>query len=239
MHSRSYRSLFVFLLVACSTVFSQGKQQIKVLYIGNSLTYENDLPALVAELGLKDSTTIAYHTIALPNYSLDDHWTEGRVQNEIEKGKYNFVVVQQGPSALPESQRALLESAKKFAALCHMHHSKMILYMVWPSKARLFDLDNVMQSYSRAAAENNAGLCAAGLAWKYAWEKDESIALYGPDEFHPSLTGSVLAAMVMYAAIAEKNKLDFVLQQKFSWRKEVNKKQTHTLHGAAIKVLGK
>jgi hypothetical protein len=39
-------------------------------------------------------------------------------------------------------------------------------------------------------------------AWQDAWHLDGSMALYGPDGFHPSEAGSYLAALVIFQQLA-------------------------------------
>ncbi|HEX2627716.1 MAG TPA: hypothetical protein VHM26_01850, partial [Chitinophagaceae bacterium] len=107
------KAIFVYLLLIATHVKAQTKA-LKILYIGNSLTYTNDLPALISNIAKQDSATITYTTFASPDYSLEDHWNEGKVEDAITTGRYDFVVAQQGPSALPESQLLLLESANRF-----------------------------------------------------------------------------------------------------------------------------
>ena len=42
----------------------------------------------------------------------------------------------------------------------------------------------------------------AGEAWRAAWKADASLALYGPDGFHPSATGTYLAALEIYERLS-------------------------------------
>ena len=50
----------------------------RVLFVGNSLTYVNDLPRTLADLARAvDDTPLVYRTIAKPDYSLEDHWYDG------------------------------------------------------------------------------------------------------------------------------------------------------------------
>lgn len=200
------------LLLAMVVVWSCSKEQVsgnpvnrlRILFVGNSLTYTNDIPALVKELAHLDNIRIDYTTIAFGNYGLDDHLSEGIVQATIKKGKYDVVVVQQGPSALPASQNNLMSAVLQFKNLCNEAKTKLAVYMVWPSKDRLFDLDQVIYSYSNAGKKNNALICAAGLAWKKTWATAPNISLYGPDGFHPDLSGSLLSAMVIYGTLTGK-----------------------------------
>lgn len=212
---------------------------IRILFVGNSLTYVNDLPALIAELAGQDKTTIIYNSFLFPDYSLEDHWKEGKVQAEIEKGGYDFVVAQQGPSALPESQVLLLDYTKRFAELCNKNNSKLALYMVWPSGERSFDLDNVIKSYTNAAEKTSSLLCPAGLAWKYAWQADSTLPLYTSDDFHPSVTGSVLAALTIYAVLTDKRGLDSLKPATYSWKNEIPEERLNTLKQAVLMAMTK
>lgn len=231
--------LFILLLFATtgSAVQATGKDSLRLLFIGNSLTYSNDLPALLEELGKQDGKTISYTSLLYPNYSLEDHWNEGKAANEIETGNYDFVIMQQGPSAAPASQVLLLEFVTKFAELCKKANVRPVVYMVWPSKARSFDMDNVIRSHKNAAGRTNTVLAPAGLAWKYAWQQDETLTLYSEDDFHPSLMGTVLAAMTIYGSLTMKDNFSFIRYQKASWKNSISRNNFGILQGAAAKAL--
>jgi hypothetical protein len=233
------RAILFYLLIIASSLSNASAKSLKVLYVGNSLTYTNDLPSLIAAIAKQDSVDITYTTFAFPDYSLEDHWNEGKVEDVIATGHYDFVVAQQGPSALPESQVLLLEYVNRFQAICKKHNTKLLLYMVWPSKARLFDLDNVIASYTKAASTTGASLSPAGLAWKLAWQNDPSLSLYGPDNFHPGMQGSLLAAMTLYASISGKKNLDFITTTEQTWESSITEKQFLLLKQSAIHSLQK
>jgi hypothetical protein len=45
-------------------------------------------------------------------------------------------------------------------------------------------------------------LLPVGEAWRAAWRRDPEMPLYGPDGFHPTATGTYLAALVIYQQIS-------------------------------------
>lgn len=179
-----------------------GPRPQRVLFIGNSLTVANNLPAMVEAIARQRGEAIECETIAFPNYSLDDHWERGDAVRAIARGGWSFVVFQQGPSALPESRVLLRAAVRKFDREVRRVGARTALYMVWPSQARRGDFDGVSQSYSMAAADVHGLLLPAGDAWRAAWRKDSSLALYGDDGFHPSPMGTYLAALVVYQGLA-------------------------------------
>lgn len=176
-------------------------EPLRVLFVGNSLTHTNDLPAVVATIARRRGTQIEYETIAPGGVSLEDHWNAGRVPAEIASGKWDAVVMQQGPSALPESQVNLREWAERLAELAREHGTRPALFTVWPERYRVNALSDVIVSYKNAARAARAELYPAGLAWQLAWSRARTLPLYGPDGFHPSPLGTYLAALVVTAGL--------------------------------------
>jgi hypothetical protein len=179
-----------------------------VLFVGNSLTFWNDMPAILGRL-LETGGVEPLHleVVAFPNFGLEDHWAEGTARARIALGGWEVVVLQQGPSAT-EGRPSLLEYSDRFAEEIEGVGARTALYMVWPDQSRLFDFDGVADSYSTAAAAVGGLLFPAGEAWRSAWARDADLALYGPDGFHPSLLGSYLAALVMYEQLAGRDPRD-------------------------------
>jgi hypothetical protein len=188
-----------FLLAAVIGVL-QPQAPTRILFIGNSLTYANDLPGIVCTLARAAGRRVVCESVAKPDYGLEDHWNEKDARQAITRG-WDVVVLQQGPSALPESRRLLVDYAKRFDAEIRRAGARTALYMVWPSRVRRGDFSGVSQSYSAAARAVNGLLLPAGDAWREAWALDAKLQLYGPDGFHPSPAGSYLAALVIYAQL--------------------------------------
>ena len=174
-----------------------------ILFIGNSLTTTNGLPAMVEFLARESGgPSLVTRTVAEGGFSLEDHWNRGVAQRAIADGGWSVVVLQQGPSALPESQENLREYTQRFDAPIRSAGARTALYMVWPEWERAAVFDDVAASYTRAAEVVNGLLYPVGEAWQIAWRRDPRLALYGPDGFHPSPTGTYLAALVMFEQIS-------------------------------------
>lgn len=170
----------------------------RVLMIGNSLTYQNQLPALLEALADSAGVEDLYvQMIAFPDYALEDHVARGDAVRAIRRGNWRYVVMQQGPSALPSSRDHLVHWSGILGGEVRKVGARPALYAVWPSQARSVDFDAVHESYGAAAAAVDGALLPAGRAWQAAWSRDPALALYGPDAFHPSVMGTYLAALVM------------------------------------------
>jgi len=140
--------------------------------------------------------------VVFGGFSLEDHWNQGTAQRRISEGGWSIVVLQQGPSSLPESQVALRQWTQRFDTVIRARGARTALYMVWPESNRRDAFDAVSRSYAQAAESVTGMLMPVGEAWRGAWRRDADVPLYGPDGFHPTPTGTYLAALVIYQQIS-------------------------------------
>lgn len=199
------RALLAAALLPAASAIAQQAQPRRLLFIGNSLTYFYDLPSLVqaAFAGIGESIDVAM--IAKPNYGLQDHWSDGDAQREIERGRWNVVVLQQGPSSLPDSRRTLLRYVRRFSELIREADAAVALYSVWPMRNRARDFDRAIESYELAAADVGAILFPVAAAWRAT---PPEIELYDPDGLHPSHYGAYLASLVMFSVLSGRSPAD-------------------------------
>src|SRR6185503_8694401 len=72
---------------------------IHVLFVGNSLTYVNDLPATVAAIATSAGDTVRVAAATGANLALIDHLNgASNAAQRIQQGGWQFVVLQQGPT---------------------------------------------------------------------------------------------------------------------------------------------
>src|SRR5687767_1497531 len=175
------RLIALSMISACSlgTEPDAPEGAVRVLFIGNSLTYENDLPRTVAQLAASAGLPQCFCvTVAYPNFALEDHWYDGDAVGRLEEQTWDFVVMQQGPSALASSREHLVQWAEVFGELIDENGAQAIMYGVWPQLDRSFDFPNVRDSYRAAADAIGALFAPAGEAWLYAWDVDPTLPLY-------------------------------------------------------------
>jgi len=176
---------------------SDAPSELRALFIGNSLTCTNDLPAMVKTIAEHNKKRFKYKMVARPNFSLEDHLNQGDAVKAIKESKWNFVVMQQGSSALLESRKNLIEFTRRFAEEIKRINAKPALFMVWTFQNRMFDFDKVRESYTLAAKEVDGLFLPAGESWRFAWQRNAKLELYS-DGLHPTPLGSCLAAAVIY-----------------------------------------
>jgi len=178
-----------------------AERELRILFIGNSLTAGNDLPAIVCRLAAAGKHRAACESVTGGGYALEDHFADGRAAQRLAQERWSIVVLQQGPSALESSRVNLRQWTARFAAPIAAAGARPALFAVWPAKERSSDFPRVSESYRIAATDIGGLFFPAGDAWLAAWRRDPGLPLYADDDFHPSAAGSYLAALVIYRVV--------------------------------------
>ncbi len=197
-------------LAACQGIFSPepGVPRVvgnrRVLFIGNSHTYTNDLPGMVQALAREaGDTALRTAEVSAANFALEDHMFFGNATAALRESRWEWVVLQQGTSALPESQVHLEFWTREFRPLIDAAGATPVLYQIWPMSSRRFDADAALTSYWNAAAAVSGVLAPAGDGFTAALAADPSIGVYSSDGLHASRRGTYVAALTIVARILE------------------------------------
>ncbi len=166
-----------------------------LLFVGNSLTYTHDLPGAVTAVARSLGQDVASVDVAYPNFALEDHWHQG-IAGVIRRLRPDVVVLQQGPSSLPQNQLHLAAWTDSLARVAREVGAETALLMVWPSRNRAFAFDDVRDAYRDAAEKVDGRFIPAGEALRVLAGDEPALDPFGADGFHPSSVGSLLAAMV-------------------------------------------
>jgi hypothetical protein len=171
---------------------------IRILFVGNSLTYTNNLPAMVQAIGVNNDIQIETEMLAYPNYALEDHWRDGKFQKLMNEKYFNYVIIQQGPSSQQDGRYMLFDYGDRFKIICDEKGARLVFFMVWPSRANYQTFAGVIQNYRDASVKTESMLCPVGEAWKSYIDSTLDFTYYDVDGFHPSIKGSQIAAQLIY-----------------------------------------
>jgi hypothetical protein len=111
------------------------------------------------------------------------------------------VVLQQGPSSLPESRVLLMEYVRRFAERIRDAGGRPAVYMAWPELVRANVWDAVTTNHTDAARAVDGILIPVGEAVRAVVRDHPTLEVLGVDGFHPSQRGSYLAALVIYGQL--------------------------------------
>ena len=197
--------LFV-VLSAAQPKDGQSKDEVHVLFIGNSLTYGNDLPKMIAELAKAGKQRPMRHERETPGgCTLEKHWKDGKALAKIQARKWDFVILQDQSQAPLLKRDSMFDHGKKLNAEIKKQGAKTILYMTWALQNKPDDQPAISKAYLDLSKELKAEIAPVGNAWQSALKADMKLVLHTNDKKHPNATGTYLAACVFYATIYGKS----------------------------------
>lgn len=185
---------------ACSSVTAtEGISGRSLLFIGNSLTYVNDLPAMVAKVAEAADDSVRVGMVAGPNLAVIDH-VNGATDAvaQIGRGGWSFVVLQQGPTPAGVCRDTLVIAAMRLAPHINRVEARAVLFLPWARRQFPQSLESAGQSAALAARAVGGVVAPIGIAWKDALSADPTAPLYGSDGYHPAPAGTLLAALTLY-----------------------------------------
>jgi len=136
------KRLWIFLLLiglsACSAKprcsDHPSEKCTRILFIGNSYTFANDLPGMFAELASSGKHLVETKTLAQGGWPLADHVNDKKTQPTIQSVKWDFVVLQE-QSEIPafEQSRAasMYPAARTLVRMIEDNGEHLIFFMSW------------------------------------------------------------------------------------------------------------
>src|SRR5690349_10734060 len=188
----------------------------RVLFLGNSYTYFNDLPAIFSELAKAGhQCSVETRMIAPSGKRLKDHWENPAARDALNSQRWDFVVLQdqstlgtniyfEGNSRVGNDD-VFRPYAELWANEIRKHGATPVFYLTWSRRTTPEDQAALNYAYIHAAKTTHSVVAPVGLAWARVRETDPKIDLYYRDGSHPSPAGSYLAACALYAAIFHKS----------------------------------
>lgn len=199
-------------------------QSLDILYIGNSYTYANNMPQMVSEIALSFGDTLNFESSTPGGATFNVHSTNTNTLNKISQKPWDYIVLQaqsQEPSFSPTQvsndvfpyAQILIDSIESNSTC-----TEPIFFMTWGRKygdqqncqfyppicTYLGMQQRLKESYLDMTFNHKASCSPVGVCWKESIAQDSTLNLFSPDNSHPSIYGSYLAACSFYSTIFKK-----------------------------------
>lgn len=203
-------------LVWCVVVLSlavaapprRNNKTLRVLFIGNSYTYFNNLPEQLAQLAASAGAggqPLAAEMVTRGGATLQWHWESGAALERLRNGRWDYVVLQEQSLRPLTEPAAMHRYARLFDAEIKKAGAKTIFFLTWARQQQPENQPKLNAAYLSIAKELDALIAPVGIAWQRALRENPRQPLHTEDQSHPNATGSYLAACVFYAVITGKN----------------------------------
>jgi hypothetical protein len=205
--------------IMTSGATAQTSRTISVLFVGNSLTFFNDLPAMLVNIAAADpgnTTQVAVKAITYPGASLDEMLAQSGGLAWIGTHPVDYVVLQEHSFwyELPEWTAATWQSTDAWRNALLPLKAKPVLFESWADAdgndsyigpdfagfGKTFaDVTLHSEKFTAALGEQlDMPVVKVARAFYAAVQSGRAPDLYQPDRHHPSRAGSYLAALAFY-----------------------------------------
>lgn len=201
----------MFAVLSCAI----AAEEQRVLIIGNSYTFYNDLPNVLQALSSKTKCPLKVESYTAGAMSLRgflDDPQHAKAKQLVESGNYDWLILQdqsQTPAYKPDET---MDSVKRWAAIAKKHNTKVLLFLTWAHASQeggkmtplVAMQEQTSTTYCKAAVENKVKVAPVGEAWAKWYQKNPNKELHLDDLSHPNASGTYLAACVIHASISGK-----------------------------------
>ncbi len=183
---------------------------IRVLFVGNSYTYVNDLPLVVRALGAATpGAPVEVDSVTEGSATLQSLWASGAAPSRIATGSFDRVVLQGNSLEAFGFGTYFYPYAKRFGDAVRDAGARPVWYATWARRAGdsmyaagLTTPDAMTRSidhaYRKAADVSGGDVARVGIAWQLALAEMPGVALHAGDNSHPSPAGTLLTACTIF-----------------------------------------
>ena len=190
--------ILLILLLNSNSSFAQ-KDTLRVLFVGNSYTYYNNLPNVVSTISKSTNTYIYTEMSAVGGARLKYHFNQEhglKTRDLIKKGNFDIVVLQEQSMGTITNKEEFLLYSKKLSNYIKSHKAKPYFFSTWSRKKTPETQSTITKVYKEAAEQNNGIFVLVGEAWAKAIKIKPESDLYHKDGSHPNSLGTFLTACV-------------------------------------------
>jgi hypothetical protein len=197
---------------AAAAPCTRNPQVERVLFIGNSYTYVNDLPRLTRDLAASAGKRLETDMVAVGGATLGMLFGKSDAVSKIRQGCWDDVVLQEqsvidGYILAPtrSSADAFYQAVRAFNKEIRDNGARTVLFITWERRDLPVHQDLLYAAYLKMARETGARIAPVGQAWDLVLKERPALALHAADKSHPTIAGSYLAACVFYAVLFGKS----------------------------------
>ncbi len=204
---------------------AEVKTNPTMLFLGNSMTYVNDLPTVFDNLSQSGGFDPDVYDLTEGSYRLEyfaDETDEvgSQVYDALENYTWDYVVMQEqsGVSTIG-GEDIMYPASRTLDGMVRAAEGESIFLMTWAYKDGFAykllgigventteEMQTMMaQNYMNIANELDAMLAPAGIAFMRCTKNYPEIELWDEDKTHPSPAGTYLAACVLYKVLYDQS----------------------------------
>lgn len=206
--------VLIALSAACSAPGSGASDaDTQVLFIGNSHTYNNDVPGMFEDMARAGGYSVHAEAVAHGGWMMSDHARSSETLEKIRSNQWDYVVLQEQsdiPSFQYNREREMYPAIRTLHSEISAMGAETILFMTWGHRDGSVAEDIggygaesavIENAYAAIGHELDVKIAPVGVAWWFAMRSAPNMPLWVGDGNHATKEGSYLAASVLYHVI--------------------------------------
>jgi hypothetical protein len=171
---------------------------ISVLFLGNSLTYYNEIPRMTVEVGAREKRPLRVDAVTRSGVTLEQLWIDTDARKKLWLQQWDYVVLQGGAGMAHPLHNAddFNRYLGMFAADVRKSGAVPLFYLVWRPEQPA----NYERAALDAAKRAQLKVIPAGIAWLDLIRRGRFKRL-DIDGLHPDALGAYLVACSVYSTI--------------------------------------
>jgi hypothetical protein len=196
------------------------KKIIRILFVGNSYVYSNNLPEVLEVITNNSSDDSLYtEMVTIPGSTLQIQWELGEALQKIQTKNWDYVILQEhstlGPRLINGQLRIndpanFYKYVRLFNEEITKDSSETLLLLTWARKSAPEHQPKINNAYLNIGNELDIKVIPVGAAWQEVLNNYNDIDLYWNDDSHPTYEGSYLSACVIYSSLFEKSPIGLI-----------------------------
>ena len=185
---------------------------VRVLFIGNSYTFVNDLPTVFRDLARSAGHNVETGMVAEGGETLAQHAASSDDANAITGSRWQFVVLQEQseiPAVASLRTSEMYPAARALVGAVRATGAAPLLLETWAHQAGWPEYQLTYTSmqaaiddaYGTLAGQLLVAVAPAGQAWQAVVTAHPEIVLWQSDGSHPTPAGTFLAACVLFTRV--------------------------------------
>jgi hypothetical protein len=208
-----------------SQATAKTTRELKILFIGNSYTYYNNMPGMLLKIADSDPDNTVHfvvQAVTRAGIALRDAWADGDAVRLIRTQQWDYVVLQEQSfwAMFPDSVLATTKAARAFDEEIRNANAHTLLFTTWARQpgshwyrdgqtAFLKNPEYMQKQLDSKTLELAVRLGAVAIPvgdyWAAAEARQPGFPLFDGDGTHPQAAGSYLSALVFYRYFVGRN----------------------------------
>lgn len=207
-------------LSACSSKSVPDSDKLKILFIGNSYTYNNDLPGQIKAMAENhdDVSSVEVKSLTPGGAALQDHLDSSFTMSVLKDGEWDIVIFQgnsletlKDPIGFKEYALALSEVAIEAGTEVYFFETwarvedHSVYTESWSGGSPTEMQKRISNAYASIAEVAPVTVIPIGRIWRDSIKEYPEVELYSSDGSHPTHQGSYLTACTIFTVLFEQD----------------------------------